>query len=464
MKLTFYGAAQQVTGSMFMLELADGYQMLIDCGLSYERKQNLKDNANFTFDPETIDLVIITHAHIDHSGNLPTLIKYGFSGQVLCTMPTMYLMEQLLFDSAGIQAGKLKKGHKQNDERKLFGYKEVQKTIERVVTISFNQPFEIKNGLSVTFTEAGHILGAASVVIEVAEQNKSCRIGFTGDLGTDNNCLIVPPNPMKNLDYMVMESTYGSRFHKDMESAEDILLKHIKASCVDKPGRLIIPAFSIGRTQAILFTLNKLFRSGRLPKIRIFADSPLAMSSSAIHDKFIEYLNTEAKAFFTEYHTLFDFKQVYAIEDREEKEELNLTGSHLESMIIVSSAGMMDGGRIQEHIKNNIQNTLCTVLVAGFCTPGSLGYDLMQGKSTVAINKRELSVYARITSTDTFSAHPDQTGLLSYFGKVKKAGHLKKVFLVHGEAESIEIFKDKITETGFENVVVPKRAEYFFLD
>ena len=264
---------------------------------------------------------------------------------------------------------------------------------------------------------------------------------------------------MSNLDYLVMEGTYGSRFHKEERSAEETLWEYVENTCIKQPGRLIVPAFSVGRTQAILFTLNKLFREKEITDVRVFTDSPLGLKSGGIHEKYIQYLNPEAKEFVEEHHDLFRFKQLYIVEDKEDEVDMQ---RHLGPDVIVSSAGMMEGGRIQRHVANNIQNPQCTILIAGYCTPGTLGAELLDGKKTVRIGKFDRDVYARISRTDVFSAHPDQNGLKSYFEAVDRQSNLKRVFLAHGEEESL-LELAQVLGADNEAVVVPKRDEVFTL-
>ncbi len=460
MKLTFFGASQQVTGSMYLLESESGYKMLIDCGLSYESKQNFADNANFPFRPESIDVVLLTHAHVDHSGNLPTLVKQGFQGNIICTVPTSMLIGGLLDDSASIQSLKRKKGHKKGGESRLYGYKEVKDALDLVLTIPFYKDFELEDGITITYYEAGHILGAASIIITFFEDGEYKRIGFTGDLGPNNSAIVVDPRPMERLDYLICESTYGNRLHKDKESAEDILLKHIQETCVDFPGRLIIPAFSIGRTQSILFTLNKLNKQGKLPNIRIINDSPLAILGTRIHHECKAYLNKATQDFYEEYDTLFEFKQLFTIEDDEDKEELK---NHNGASVIVSSAGMMEGGRIQQHIASNLQNSMCRILVAGFCAPGTVGYDLIHNKGSIRMKGQVRNVYLSVDVTDVFSAHPDAKGLLAYVKGVNRSNKVKNIFLVHGDPESLQGFESVLNQANFNNVIIPKKGEEFYL-
>ncbi len=452
MKLSFWGASGQVTGSMYQIISETGYQILVDCGLSYEKHQDFSENQNLPFDASAIDAVIITHAHIDHTGNLPTLVKAGFKGNIFCTPPTLELMEALLDDSASIQ-GKSKK----KNQKRLYGYKEVKDVIDKCITLPFHHPFNLSEEISFEYYPAGHILGAASVVFEITKK-KPIRIGFTGDLGPDHASLIPAPEPMKNLDYLVCESTYGSRLHRDTNPGE-ILLKEINQVCVQQGGRLIIPAFSVGRTQSILFELNKLFRKGLLPKnILIMNDSPLAISSSKIHLEYLEYLNESAQSFFTEFNSLLEFKQLYTLED-DDDQELPAYAS-----ILISSAGMLEGGRIREHVLHHIHHPSHKIFMAGFCAPGTLGYDILNHKGGVKIFNKHRDVYCQVGSTDVFSAHPDSTGLMQYVQKVNETSDLIKIFLTHGDGASLMEFKSKLENYGFANVEIPAKGDKYLLN
>ena len=408
MKYTCWGAAKQVTGSMHLLELESGYKILVDCGIDYEDKDNKEINAHFQFNPRDIDVLLLTHAHIDHSGNIPNLVKQGFKGEIICTEPTAFLLDKLWIDSVNIQNN----NHNRRQTTRLYGFKEVKDANEQLLTVNFNQNVSLNSEVSFAFYEAGHIIGAASIRIEVKEEDTLKTIGFTGDLGNPGSKLIVDPTPMKGLNYLVTETTYGNREHKEKRSPEDVLIEYVTKTCVDQEGRLIIPAFSVGRTQSILFTLKKLFNEGKLPSVRVFADSPLALASSNIHNRFSDYLNDEAKNYKLVDGSLFDFKSLYLIEDKSDVEDMEL---YRDSCIIVSSAGMLEGGRIQHHISDHIQNPSCTILIAGFCSPGTLGAQLLEGRSTIRVKGNDKYVFAKIDQTDVFSAHPDTHGLQDYF-------------------------------------------------
>jgi metallo-beta-lactamase family protein len=455
MKYTCWGAAKQVTGSMHLLELDSGYKIMVDCGIDYEDKDNKTINSHFQFNPKDIDVLLLTHAHIDHSGNIPNLVKQGFKGEIICTEPTAFLLDKLWIDSVNIQNNNFNR----RKTARLYGFKEVKEANEQLLTVNFNQKFTLNSEVSCTFHEAGHIIGAASIRLEVTEGNSIKTIGFTGDLGNPGSKLIVDPEPMQGLNYLITETTYGNRQHKEKRSPEDVLIEYVTKTCVDQEGRLIIPAFSVGRTQAILFTLKKLFNTGILPPIRVFADSPLALASSNIHNRFSDYLNDEAKNNMLVDGSLFDFKSLYLVEDKSDVEDMEL---YRDSCIIVSSAGMLEGGRIQHHISDHIQNPSCTILIAGFCSPGTLGAQLLEGRSMIRVKGNDKYVYAKIDQTDVFSAHPDTDGLQDYF-EATHTDQLTKIFFVHGEEESMYELKSLLSDDLQKKVVIPSKGESFQL-
>ena len=455
MKYTCWGAAKQVTGSMHLLELESGYTILVDCGIDYEDKSNKEINANFSFEAKDVDVLILTHAHIDHSGNIPNLVKQGFKGEIICTEPTAYLLEKLWVDSVNIQNN----SSKRKKAVKLYGFQEVKKANEQILTLGFYKDFKLKDDVSFSFYEAGHIIGAASVRLEIKEGNTTKVIGFTGDLGNPGAKLIVEAKPMPELDVLITETTYGNRKHREQRSAEEVLVEHVTKTCIDQEGRLIIPAFSVGRTQSVLFTLKKLFNEGKLPPIRVFADSPLALASSNIHNKFAHYLNDEAIAASKIDRNLFDFKSLHLVEDDSDIEDMEM---HRDSCIMVSSAGMLEGGRIQHHISDHVQNPLCTILIAGFCSPGTLGAQLLQGRSSIRIKGNDKYVFAKILQTDVFSAHPDVDGLNTYFESSNNA-NLKNIFFVHGEEAAMYDLRDTLSPDLGSKVVVPGRGDVWEL-
>ena len=460
MKLTVWGAAQQVTGSMHLLE-TDKYSILIDCGLDYEKETWLEENEHFPFMPSDIDVVILTHAHIDHSGNLPTLVRHGFDGQILCTAPTADLTELLLLDSVNIFLSKQRKSRRgkrgfQTGPKPIYLQKHVMETVDRFVTIGFNKPFLINGEISLTFVPVGHLLGAAAAVLTIHENGESKKIAFSGDLGRKNYPVLNDPEPLPQVDYLVCESTYGGRWHKATQSVDEMLVETVNEACVKSPGRLIIPAFSVGRTQALVYSLNRIFSKGLLPRVKVFVDSPMATYATEIFRKHHPILNKEAQDFYKMQGDEFEFENLEYIQDMNASKAIS---NYYEPCIIISSAGMLEGGRIQDHLYYNISNYYCTILFIGFCAKGTLGNRLLRGDPIVNIRHRELSVYATIKQTDLFSGHGDHNDLLN-FVKQQDNSSLKKVFLVHGEKSSMEILGQSLKDEGYNPEIAIKGLSY----
>lgn len=457
MKLTIWGAAQQVTGSMHLLQL-NNYNILIDCGLDYEKGNHQEQNLFFPFDPANIDLVILTHAHIDHSGNLPTLVRMGYDGQILCTSPTADLTEILLLDSVNIFLSKQKKKPRNRQKHHsgpppLYLQKHVMETVDRFVTIGFHKPFKINGDIELTFVPVGHLLGAAAVILSVNENGTNKKIAFTGDIGRKDYPVLVNPDVLPPVDYLVCEATYGGRLHSKNASLEETLIKTIEETCIKNPGRLIIPAFSIGRTQSLIFKLNQIFSKGLLPPVEVFVDSPLANHATDIYRKHHQYVNEEAQSFYQAKGDEFEFDNLTYLQTQQESLAVS---NYLDPCIIISSAGMLEGGRIQDHLYYNIQNYYCTILFIGYCAKGTLGDRLLRGDPIVRLRNRDLMVYAKIAKTDLLSGHGDHNDLMNVV-KQQDQATLKKVFLVHGETSSLNAFKDDLQEEGYD-VEIPARG------
>ncbi len=492
MKLTFWGAARQVSGSMFLLELEDDYRILIDCGLDLEKERSKKNgqhhasmngvpkqastpHAIFPFEASMVNVVLLTHAHIDHSGNIPNLFREGYEGQVLCTSPTYELSELLLMDSASLHRRRLnafsKKKNKKNKKSSLspseiaemYLEHNVKESLERFVPIAFNKKFKLKKGVEVTFNPAGHLLGAANVILEITENGEKKTLAFSGDIGRYDYPLHIDPQPLPQVDYLICESTYGNRRHdygrkSAIIDAEERLADIIQKTCVDIPGRLIIPAFSVGRTQALLYTLKKLCVKKQLPPIKVFSDSPLAHKSTETYIKYHRFLNPEAQQFQEEHDDLFDFENLEYIEDLKTSKKV---ANHNEPCIIISSSGMIEGGRIQYHVRTNLSNPYCTILMIGYAAEGTIGHRLLQGEKIIKIEDKEVAVLANIARIDAFSGHGDLDDLLG-FVKHQSPQQLRKVFLVHGENESLEHFKALLETEGYQ-VEIPIKGQSFEL-
>ncbi|WP_020600769.1 MBL fold metallo-hydrolase RNA specificity domain-containing protein [Spirosoma panaciterrae] len=476
MKLSFLGAARQVTGSMYLLELEDDYRILIDCGSDMERSSSNGQTAPavthpgfFPFEASSINLVLLTHAHVDHSGNLPNLFREGYEGQILCTEPTFALTNVLLKDAASLNQKRINdlnaskkqrvKERQLQLQKDLYLDKQVRESMENVVPISFNRKFRVADGVDVTFIPAGHLLGAAHILINVVEGGVRKSICFSGDIGRRNYPLLVDPAPVPPVDYLICESTYGNRLHDNHLSPEDTLADIIQRTCIDIPGRLIIPSFSVGRTQALLYTLNRLYTERNFPPIKVFSDSPMAFESSKIYMQHVRMLNTEAREFYKENETLFDFENFQFLESSKASKAVS---NYNEPCIIISSSGMVQGGRVEYHVAENISNPYATILIIGYCAEGTLGWRLLNGQQTLSIKGKDHQVLANIEKIDVFSGHGDRNDLIDFVG-MQSPDTLKSIFLVHGEFESMESFRDTLAEEGYPQVVIPKKGETYEL-
>ncbi|MDX2303501.1 MAG: MBL fold metallo-hydrolase [Microscillaceae bacterium] len=465
MKLTFWGAAKQVTGSMFLLELEDEFRILIECGMDMERKAPLPDFIGlFPFEPSMIHLVLLTHAHVDHSGLIPNLLREGFEGQVICTPATKDLTELLLNDSASINQKRLKKFQKKlksqpglklpDSLKELYLHKQVQEALHLFRTVQYKQKIRIHPQVSVTFIQAGHLLGAAHILMQIQEDGKEKTICFSGDLGRKNYPLLQDPEPIPEVDYLICESTYGNRYHLAQNTAEEAVSQIIQETCVEVPGKLIVPAFSVGRTQAMLYTLHKLQVAGQLPPIKIFTDSPLALKSSQVYQKYLSLLNAEAREFAKTNGQLFDFENLIYLEDIKDSK---MAAHYNKPCIIVSSSGMVQGGRIEYHVKENLNNKLATILMIGFSAEGTMGYDLIHSNKTIMVKNKEIPIQARVERIDNFSGHGDLNDLMD-FVQYQSPQKVKKIFLVHGELDSMTDFCRILHENGYTQTEIPERG------
>ena len=461
---------------MYLLELADDYRILIDCGSNLERTNGLNPPVEqpfptgfFPFEASSINVVLLTHAHIDHSGNLPNLYREGYEGQILCTEPTYALTDILLKDAASLNQRKI---NDLNGSRKkktldkqvklhqeLFLEKQVRESMESVVALQFDRKFRLTDSCSVTFLPAGHLLGAAHIVVDIFENGERKSICFSGDIGRKNYPLLVDPAPVPNVDYLVCESTYGNRLHQDMASPEDALADVIQRTCIDIPGRLIIPTFSVGRTQSLLYTLNRLYTERGFQPIKVFSDSPMGFESTKVYAKNIRQLSKEARDFFDANESLFDFENFEFLESSKASKAVS---DYNEPCIIISSSGMVQGGRVEYHVAANIGNPYCTILLIGFCAEGTLGWRLLNGQPTLTIKGEEKTVLANIERIDVFSGHGDRNDLLG-FVQMQSPEKLKNIFLVHGETSSMEAFKETLAEAGYPNVQIPAKGQSYEL-
>jgi metallo-beta-lactamase family protein len=461
MKLQFFGAAQEVTGSQHLLSV-NGKNILFDCGLYQgKRKIAFEVNRNLPFNPSEIDMVILSHAHIDHSGNIPNLVKGGFNGSIYATTATVDLCQLMLRDSAYLQEKDVrfvnKKRIKQNKVpfEPLYTIDEAEEALKHFIGVQYDKAIDIAPGVHATFFDAGHILGSAGILLEIRENGKYTRLGFSGDIGRPEMPVLRDPNILRDLDVLIMESTYGNRLHPVTEEIEEELALVVNES-IKAGGKIIVPAFAVGRTQLLVYILHKLFNQNRIPQFPIFVDSPLAVNTTEVYRSHPECFDRETyRIFLDNYEDPFGFNRLTYIRDAAKSKELNeLKGP----CMIISASGMAEGGRILHHLKNNIENPGNLILFAGYAAQETLARKIMDGAEEVSILGDVYKVKASVKKMDYFSGHADQKGLLEYLS-YSSPHKLKKVYLVHGEPEEAEPLKEKIINKGYRNVYYPVKKE-----
>jgi len=466
MKISFHGAARTVTGSKHLVQLDNNEVILLDCGLFQGMGRDTDSlNAKFGFDAAKVDYVILSHAHIDHSGLLPKLVKEGFTGAIYCTPGTKALAEILLEDSAMIQRDDAKYGNKRRAKQglppiePLYDIEDVNLTIPLLKAVDYNTPTKISDSVEVLFTDAGHIIGSAAVSLKIKNGENTESLTFSGDIGRYRDMILRSPAEFPHADYIIIESTYGDKLHDLIHTTPDDLLKWIESTCVEHKGNLIIPAFSVGRTQEILFELNQLSLEKRLPHIPIYVDSPLSMEATEVLKKFPKYFNKKIQKILEVDDDPFDFEGLRYIKSVEESKALN---EDLHPKVIISASGMADAGRVKHHIKNNISNAKNTILLVGYCEPHSLGGRLMNGAKEVKIYSEQYEVVAKVGSIRSMSAHGDYEDLMQFLA-CQNPDLVKQVFVVHGEAEVQDHFAEKLRKKGFKEVHAPEMHESFDL-
>jgi len=466
MKISFHGAARTVTGSKHLVQMDNNESFLLDCGLFQGMGRDTDSlNAKFGFDAATVDYVILTHAHIDHSGLLPKLVKEGFAGAIYCTPGTKALAEILLEDSAMIQRDDAKYGNKRRAKQglppiePLYDIDDVNLTIPLFKAVDYNTPTKISDSVEVLFTDAGHIIGSAAVSLKIKNGETMESLTFSGDIGRYRDMILRSPSEFPHADYIIIESTYGDKLHDLIHTTPDDLLKWIESTCVAQKGNLIIPAFSVGRTQEILFELNQLSLEKRLPHIPIYVDSPLSMEATEVLKKFPKYFNKKIQKILEVDDDPFDFEGLRYIKSVEESKALN---EDLHPKVIISASGMADAGRVKHHIKNNISNAKNTILLVGYCEPHSLGGRLMNGAKEVKIYSEQYEVVAKVGSIRSMSAHGDYEDLMQFLA-CQTPDLVKQVFVVHGEAEVQDHFAERLRKKGFKEVHAPEMHESFEL-
>ncbi len=463
MKIQFCGAARTVTGSSHLLILEDGYKILLDCGLfqgqdAYDDENNLK----FLFRPEEIDCLVLSHAHIDHAGRIPKLVKEGFRGRIICTSATKDLSEIMLADSAHIQEKDTQYENKKRKKRglglvnPLYSVEDAQHSLKQFVSIKYEEWYQIKQGVEVLFRDNGHILGSGSVSIKIKEGDRLIKVGFTGDIGRPNRPILKDPKQMDDVDVLLCESTYGGRIHEAFPDDLDHFYKVIKETCIDRRGKIIIPAFSIGRTQEIVYMLDKLHHEKNLDRIPVYVDSPLSTNATEIYRNHTECFDEEISAHLQSDPNPFGFNNLQYITEVEESKNLNMMEG---PAIIISASGMAEAGRVIHHISNNIENENNTILMVGYCAKGTLGARIRNGEKEIKLFGEMKQVKARVELMDSFSAHGDQKEMLDFLDNLDRKS-LQKIYLVHGDYEEGQLpFKKCLEDKGFEKVLIPEKGE-----
>lgn len=462
MKITFHGAARTVTGSKHLLQINQEKKILLDCGMFQGMgKQTGELNGNWGFDPREVTYVIISHAHIDHVGLLPKLVKDGYEGTIFCTPQTMQLARILLLDSARIQEADVTHANKHRKQdgkpliEPLYTEEDVLAVLPHMVAVPLNEPYKIDDGLELLYTEAGHLLGAAVVNLKIKERGKETRITFSGDVGRYGDLLLRSPGTFPQADVLIMESTYGNKLHPMEASTEDGLLNHIVDTCLKKRGKLIIPAFSVGRTQEILYYLNRLETEHRLPPLTYYVDSPLSIEATTLIKNHNECFNKDVQNLLKTDHDVFQFKGLKFIGTVEESKQLTASEA---PCVIISASGMAEAGRVKHHIAGNIEDHRNTILIVGYCEPQSLGGRLRDGNKEVTIYGRRYEVKADVHIIESLSAHADYEDLLQWLGCQDKK-QIQKLILVHGEYESQVAFRERLLRKGYYDIYIPDLHE-----
>lgn len=465
MKISFKGAARTVTGSKHIIELATGKKILLDCGMfqGEEEGRNEENNRHLGFDPKSIDYCILSHAHIDHSGLIPLLVKQGFKGPIYATQATIDLCEIMLVDSAHIQEEDVKyinRRRVQNEQepvKPLYTTQDALDCLKYFVPVPYEKWVKIDEDIELCFTVIGHILGAGAINLRIKDNNQIKTLCYTGDIGRQHHKIIKNPKPFPQADYIITESTYGDRLHKPNSNAEEELLQIVIETCIEKRGKLIIPAFSLGRTQELVYTLDRLETFKKLPEVFVYVDSPLSTNATQILKNHPECYNKDVLKYMEIDSDPFGFNRLRYIKDVEQSKLLNTIK---EPCIIISASGMIEAGRILHHVKNNISDPKNTILIVGYCAPNTLGAKLARGDKEVKIFGDTFKVKADIKVMDEYSAHGDYKEMIAYLS-CQDPFKVKKMFLVHGDYEVQVKYREKLMEVDFSNIIIPdKNATY----
>lgn len=460
MKIAFHGAARTVTGSKHLLTLKNGNRYLLDCGLFQGMgKETDSMNRVWGFEPPEVKALILSHAHIDHCGLIPKLVRDGFQGDIFCTPATRHLASILLEDSAEIQEDDVKYSNKRRAAegqpylQPLYTLEDARAALGNFKTIEYDRWHRVDDDVELMYTDAGHIIGSAAVHLKVRENGRETRLTFSGDVGRYRDVILKSPAEFPQADFILLESTYGNSLHDVFVTTPDALLQWIEKACLEKKGKLIMPAFSVGRTQEILFTLNQLELENRLPAMDYFVDSPLSVEATEVVKQYPHHFNRNIQRIIQSDKDPFSFTGLKYIRSVEESKLLNFRN---QPCVIISASGMADAGRVKHHISNNVENSRNTILFTGYCEPGSLGGRLLGGAKEVGIFGVSHEVHAEIANIRSMSAHGDYEDL-SQFLACQDPRQVKKLFLVHGEYPVQQQFRERLLKKGFSDIEIPDR-------
>ena len=466
MKITFWGAARTVTGSQHLIEI-NGHRLLLDCGLYQgRRKESYERNRNLPFDCAAVDAMILSHAHIDHSGNIPNLVKSGFRGDIVCTFATRDLCSTMLLDSAHIQERDAefvnKKRARKNEPpiQPIYTTEDAVNSLDYFNAIGYHRQREVLPGVYVTLLDAGHMLGSTIVVLDIEDRDagRDVRLVFSGDLGRKGIPIIRDPEFVDHADVLIMESTYGNRLHEPYFDSEK-KLERIVNETYKRGGALIIPAFAVGRTQQLVYTLHRQMVARDIPRLPIFVDSPLAINATSVFRLHPEAYDAEIREFMLAEGDPFGFDQVRYTRSVEQSKELNFIR---EPFIVISASGMAENGRILHHLRNRIADPATTILIVGWQAPNTLGRRIVERQPVVRIFGEEHQLRARVEVLNGFSGHADRNELLAWAGAIAKRP--RQTFLVHGEEESALALAEGLkAEVDYEQVDVPEIGQQFTL-
>jgi len=464
MKITFHGAARTVTGSQHLIEVND-QRILLDCGLYQgKRAESRARNLHLPFEPASIDAMVLSHAHIDHSGNIPTLVKNGFKGDIVCTFATRDLCSTMLMDSGSIHerdAEFLNKKRARSGEppiEPLYTIEDAVNSLESFAAVGYHRQREIAPGVHVTFLDAGHMLGSAIVALDIEDRDagRDVRLVFSGDLGRAETPILRDPETVSHADVLLLESTYGSREHEAVFDSEK-KLERVVNETYRRGGALIVPAFAVGRTQQLVYTLHRMIVQRDIPAVPIFVDSPLAINATSVFRLHPEAYDDEIRAFMLAEGDPFGFDTLIYTRSVEQSKELNF---RRDPFVVISASGMAETGRILHHLRNRIEDPKNTVLIVGWQAPDTLGRRLVDGVSPVRIFGEEYTVRAQIEMINGFSGHADRSELIAWARAIAKRP--RRTFLVHGELDSAEALAQGLRdEAGYENVAIPELHQSF---